>query len=108
VQQRGGVDELDDRRGLDVAVAAVAAGPGGEQHRQRPQPLAARADDVVGDLVDQCDVARQALDDDPVEASQFVRHRFPDVLELHSGHDHPGSTLHGTRSQSREEWPGCA
>jgi hypothetical protein len=51
---------------------------------QRPQALAAGADDVLRDLVDQHDVAREAGDDDLVEAAQLVRYRFPDLLELHS------------------------
>ena len=47
VQQGGGVDELDDRRRLDVLLALVAAGAGGEQHQQGPQPLAAGVNDVA-------------------------------------------------------------
>jgi hypothetical protein len=84
VQQRGGVDELDDRGGLDVQPAGVFAGPRGQQHRERPQALATRADDVLCDLVDQHDVAGEAVDDHLVEAAQFLRHRFPDLVELHS------------------------
>ena len=50
VQQRGGMDELDEGRRLDVRVrwrgavggpAGRAAGPAGEHHEQGPQPFAA-------------------------------------------------------------------
>ena len=52
VQQRRGVHELDRRRELDMAVAAIAAEARGRQRQHRPQPLAARRDEVVGDLRD--------------------------------------------------------
>ena len=38
-------------------LAGAAAGARGEQHQQRPQPLAAGMNDVVGDLVDEGDLA---------------------------------------------------
>jgi len=53
------VDELDDGCGRDVLAPLVAAGPGGQDDAQGPQALAAAADDVLGDLVDQDDVAGQ-------------------------------------------------
>ena len=61
MQQRGGVDELDDRRRLRYGAAGVAAGAGREQHQQRAQPLAARMDDVGGHLVDQRHLAVQTV-----------------------------------------------
>ena len=70
VEQGGGVDELDDRGGRDVLLALVAAGTGRQHHAQRAQPFAARADDVLGDLVDQHDVAGQPLHDGLVDALQ--------------------------------------
>ena len=49
-----------------------------------PQPLAAPIDDVLGDLVDQRDIAGQPLDDRAVDALQVVRDQRPDFFELHS------------------------
>ena len=48
---------------------------GEQQHEQRPDPLAAGADDVVGDLVDQRDVRRQAAADDGVDLAHLVGHQ---------------------------------
>ena len=60
VQQRGGVDELDDGGQL-VALGPVEAQRLGEQqHQRRPHALAAGADDVVRDLVDQRHLRGQA------------------------------------------------
>ena len=56
VEQRRGVDELDDGRCVEMPVARVAAGPRRQQDEQRAQPLAATTDDVVADLVDEHDV----------------------------------------------------
>jgi len=89
VEQGGRVDELDDGGRLDVVVARVAAGTGGQQHAQRAQPLATAADDVLGNLVDQHHVAREALDDDLVHPAQVVRDQRPHVFELHSRHEPP-------------------
>ena len=42
VQQGGGVDEFDDGGGVDVPLAGMAAGPGGQKHQKGAQALAAR------------------------------------------------------------------
>ena len=74
------MDELDDGRGIHVLAARVTAGPRRKHDAQRPQSLAAAADDVLRDLVDQHDVAGQALDDDPVYLAKVIRHRLPDTF----------------------------
>ena len=60
VQQRRRVDELDHRRQLEALASREAERAGEQQHEQRPHPLAAGADDVVRDLVDQRDLRRRA------------------------------------------------
>ena len=61
------MNELDDGGRFDVLVAPVAAGACRQQHQKGAQPLAAGIDDVVGDLVDQGDLAVQTMFDDPVD-----------------------------------------
>ena len=48
-------------------IAAVAAGACGQKHQKGAQALAAGIDDVVGDPIDQGDVAVQTMLDDPVD-----------------------------------------
>jgi len=55
VQQRGGMDELDDGGKLIALAALEAQGLREQKNKSRPDALAAGADDVVGDLVDQRD-----------------------------------------------------
>ena len=82
VQQRRRMDELDDRRGRDVILAAPgAAGAGREQHGQRPQPFAAVVNDVVRDLVDERDVAAQAPHDHAVDVAPVVADERPQGVE---------------------------
>ena len=50
VQQRRRVDEFDHGGKLQRARAAVAECAGDKQQHSRPKPLAAGADDVLGDL----------------------------------------------------------
>ena len=61
---------------------SVAAGAGREHDRERAQALAAAADDVLGDLVDQRDVAGEALDDRLVDAAQVVRDQRSDLVQV--------------------------
>ena len=67
VDQRRGVDELDDRGVQDRAVAGVADQPRGHQQHRRADPLAAAGPDVLADLRNQrdlrLDVAREFLVD---------------------------------------------
>ena len=57
MQQRGGMDELDAGRELDMAVGGggVAAEPRRRHREQRPHALAAGADQMVGEFGDQRD-----------------------------------------------------
>ena len=66
VVERGEVGQLDDaRRGDHVVDVGVLAGLGGQQHQQRPEPLAAGLHQVAGRLGDEAgpaaDVPRQRL-----------------------------------------------
>ena len=67
VQQRRRVDELDDRRQLVPCPVVSPSAPAHEQQQRGPQPLAAGADDVLGDLVDQHHFGCQALPDDAID-----------------------------------------
>ena len=52
MEQRRGVHELDARRELDVAFAAIAAHFRRRERQHRPEPLAAGSDQMAGDLGD--------------------------------------------------------
>ena len=121
VQQRRGVDELDDRRGGDMVPAARATRARGEQDCERAQPLAAAADDVVGDLVDERDVAAEATDDRAVHVGPILTDCGPQSVERRDwrqgvGEGHAGRMIHrapsgraGPRALSRgpEPWRGA-
>ena len=59
----------------------AAAGPRGEQHGERAQPLAAVVDDVVCDLIDERDVAAEAADDRAVHVGPILADRGPQGVE---------------------------
>ena len=73
------MDELDRGGQLDVVAAAIAAEPGGGDREQRPDPLAARADEMRRHLGD----ARR-------------------VLGRHPGRDQPPDGIHVARERFRE------
>ncbi len=77
------MDEFDDRSSFGVSLPGVSAGPGCDHNDQRPQPLAAAADDVFGDLIHEDDVAREALSDDVVDLAEVVAHQCFDGFEAH-------------------------
>ena len=52
VDERGRVDQLDRDRRAHAAPARGRAGPGGHEHEQRPQPLAAGGDRRAGVLAE--------------------------------------------------------
>ena len=60
VQQGGGMDEFDHRGELVRIRAAMSERARRKQQQHRPQALAAGADDVFGDLVDQHHVGGEA------------------------------------------------
>jgi hypothetical protein len=78
MQQGRRMDELDEGRSVDMARPAVTAGPGGEQHDQRPQALAAAGDDVLGDLVHEGNRALHAGADDGIHGDEVVADQFLD------------------------------
>jgi hypothetical protein len=91
-------------------LAASAAGPRGKQHRERAQPLAAVVDDVVCDLIDECDVAAEATDDRAVHVGPIVTDRGSKSVErrggrqgIGEGHGNVNDTLRAepTRRRSR-------
>ena len=81
VQQRGGVHEFDRGGELDMAVAAVAGELGHRQREHRPQPLAARGDQVVGDFRDHGDVGAGARQDGRVDALHVGGHQVVEAFE---------------------------
>ena len=85
VQQRRGVDELDERRGLDVRLPLRLAGAGGEHDQHRAQALAAAGDDVLGDLVDERHGTLQARADDRIDRAQVRLHQGTDLLSVMTG-----------------------
>ena len=85
VEQRGGVNEFDDRGELVVVAAAVAEGAGGKQHERGPQALAAAADDVLGHLADEGHVRVQPRADDLVHRAHVGGDEFTDGVDRHGG-----------------------
>ena len=69
------MDELDRRRQLEALASCKAERAGEQQHEQRSDALAAGADDVVGDLVDQRDLGREPALDDGIDLTHLFRHR---------------------------------
>ena len=72
VQERRGVHEFDRGGELDVARSGVAAQPGGRERQDRPQPLAAGRNEMVGDLRDHRDVRSGARQDGLVHPLHVV------------------------------------
>jgi hypothetical protein len=61
------VHELDGRRQPHMALAGVAAQLGGRDRQHRPQPLAARIDQMMRQRRDQLDVGDGLVEDDAVD-----------------------------------------
>ncbi len=91
VQQRGGMDELDDRGQFEAAGAGEREGAREQQHEARTDPLAAGADDVVRDLVDERHFGRQPAADDVVDGLHFGSHRVDRQGRVGEGGVHDGS-----------------
>ncbi len=91
VQQGGRVDELDDRRQLEAAVARERERAREQQHEARPDPLAAGADDVVRDLVDERDFGREPTADHVVDGLHLGSHRIDRQGRVGQGGVHVGS-----------------
>jgi len=83
VEQRGGVDELNDRCHGDRLSPLTAGGTGGQQHQQGPQALAATIDNIVAELIDQHDVRVELALDFPVYRGKIVLDQFTNRLQGH-------------------------
>ena len=70
VQEGRRVDEFDQRSGRDVGRICRTRRARGQQNQQRPQALAARAHDVIPDLADERDIARELTADFPVNRGE--------------------------------------
>ena len=81
VQQGGRMDELDHRGQFMPVPRGFAQRAGHQQQQRGPQPLAAGADDVLGDLIDQHHVGRQTVPDDAID----LLHVFGDRSEQAGG-----------------------
>jgi hypothetical protein len=83
VEQGGGMDELDDRRQGVTALPPVTAEFGGGQKQERPETLAAAADQVVNDLRDEPNLRTEVYLHvflDPFEVASEI---MKDILYLH-------------------------
>ena len=69
------MDELDRRGQLEALAPDEAERAREEEDEQRADALAAGADDVVGDLVDQRDLRREPALDDGVDLAHLLGHR---------------------------------
>jgi len=75
VQQRRGVDELDDgSKKVGLAVNG-ASGTGGQQGHGGPQTLAARVNDMTANVIDQRDFGSESVADDIIDMQQIIRDR---------------------------------
>ena len=81
MQQRRGVNELDNGGGTDMLSALVAERAGRQQDDHRPQAFAARHHDVLRHLRHQLDVALQALANQRVDGPHIVTGECHDVVE---------------------------
>ena len=82
VDERRGVDELDDRRVEHGAVAGVAAEPRRHQQHGRPDALAAAHLDVLAHLRDQLDARLEMARELALDARQLVADRLEDLREI--------------------------
>ncbi|MNJ52294.1 hypothetical protein D3C77_476230 [compost metagenome] len=85
VQQRGGVQEFDDRRKQTQLIALMPQRAAAEQHEQGAQTLAARRGDIVPDLFHQRNARGQLLANDAVDSGKIVGHYLVERLGLHQG-----------------------
>src|SRR6185437_2459682 len=86
VQQRRRMNEFDGGGERDMArhrpvAAAIAAEPRRRQGQHRPQPLAARRDDVPGKLRDEGDGAMHALEDEGIDGAEIRAQQLDERIE---------------------------
>ncbi len=93
---------------------AMVERPGDQQQQRGPQPLAAGADDVFGDLVDEHDVGPQAMPDQRVHRHHVVgdrqqqRRGLRSVADLSRQVGEGVGVVQGGRLGRRHEAPGQA
>ena len=61
------MNELDEGRGVYVLLALLSARARRKEHEERAQAFAAGINNVVGDPVDEGNLAVQAMFDDPID-----------------------------------------
>ena len=81
VQQRRRVHELDGRRHADVAAAGIVAQLGGRQRQHGAQPLAARIDEVMGELEDHLDFGDRLVENDAVDRLHVLGNEVEERFE---------------------------
>src|ERR1051325_6321870 len=70
------------------------AGLGRENHERRTQPLAPAADDVLGDLADECDIRAQTLPQALIHRRQVVAEQGFEKRDRHEGRLRRGKSGH--------------
>ena len=61
------MNELDDGRGIDVLLVSMSAGARREEDEEGAQALPTRINDVIGDPVNEGNLAIKTMFDDPVD-----------------------------------------
>jgi hypothetical protein len=79
------MDELDDRSGRHVMSALATTATGRQENCERAQALAAIVDYVMGDLIDERDIAAETLKDHAVHAGPFVPDQGTQTVERRAG-----------------------
>jgi hypothetical protein len=80
MQERGGMDELDDGGCVDVTVAGMAAGAGCQKHQKGAQALAASVYYISSYLVNQRYLAVQTLFDDPIDGLKISSYQTTNLF----------------------------
>ena len=101
VDERGRVEQLDERGRPVAGLRDPAAGAGREQHQRRPDPLALLAQDVLRHLVEQAHVRAHRLAEIPLERLQLRRDDLLDGGQrdrpVRAGQD-SGGVVHAERA----------
>ncbi len=85
VDQRRGVDELDDRRIQHGAIAGVTAQPCRHQQHRRPDALAAALLDVAAHFGDQGDARLDVLYELLLDSFELLADRLEDLGKICGG-----------------------
>src|SRR6185437_14771119 len=108
MQERCGVDELDEGSRFDVHMGPMPAGTASQYDEEWAQPLAAAGDDVVGDLVHQRNRALQARADHLVDGNEVRLDERAYFFQCHYrtdlGHGHASYPTRGPRRMDQRSW----